>query len=59
MNTRWDGHRSVLCGNYILAVGSRLMAQLRNEEVVIVLSRVLRDLVQGKFVYEEKKSLKS
>ena len=37
-----------MCGDYILAVAAKVLAQIRNEDVLIVLAQVLADLVQGK-----------
>ena len=48
-SSQWDNARSALCGDYILAIGAKVLAQLHNEEVLIVLSQVLADLVHGKF----------
>ena len=49
MNHQWDSSRSVYAGDYILAVASGLMAKIRNEDVLVVLSQVLADLVVGEF----------
>ena len=46
---RWDAVRSAVAGDYIIAVGSKLLAQTRNDEVVKVLAQVLADLVRGNF----------
>lgn len=48
VNQKWDATRSVLCGDYVLAIGAKVLAQLRNEEVLKVLAQVLADLVHGK-----------
>ena len=56
VNHRWDSSRSVYTGDYILAVASDLMAKIRNEEVVIVLSKILADLVVGEFQQLQNKS---
>merc|ERR1712083_494267 len=50
VNTRWDIKKSVMCGDYVLAVGARLLASIGDQEVVIILSQVLADLVQGEFM---------
>nr|CAG4644033.1 EOG090X07PD [Lepidurus arcticus] len=42
--------KAVMSGDYIIAVAARMLAQLRNDEVVIILSYVLRDLVNGEFM---------
>ena len=49
INVKWDCGKSTMCGDYVLAVGARVLAQLRNEEVLRVLSQVLEDLVTGEF----------
>ena len=49
VNRQWDACKSTLAGDYILAVASKIMAQIRHEEVLIVLSQVLADLVRGEF----------
>ena len=36
-----------MTGDYIMSVSSRLLSQLRNEDVVIILSQVLEDRVRG------------
>ena len=48
INKKWDACSSTYAGDYILAVGSKILAQIRHEEVLIVLAQVLADLVQGK-----------
>ena len=48
VNRKWDISRSAMCGDYILAVGAKLLAQLHNEQVLRVLAQVLADLVHGK-----------
>ncbi|KAK3859078.1 hypothetical protein Pcinc_034771 [Petrolisthes cinctipes] len=39
-----------MAGDYILSVASTMLARIRNEEVLVVLSQVLADLVQGEFM---------
>jgi len=55
VNLNWDARKSTLAGDYILAVGARLMAEIKNTEVTVVLSQVLADLVQGEFQQLETK----
>ena len=38
-----------MCGNYIVGVCSKIMAQIGNPRVIMVLSQVLADLVNGEF----------
>jgi geranylgeranyl pyrophosphate synthase len=49
INHRWNDSKSALVGDYILAVGSQVLARIRHEEVVIVLAQVLADLVKGTY----------
>ena len=42
-------------GDFILAVGSRLLSQVGDKEVVVILSQVLADLVQGEFMQLQNK----
>jgi len=49
INRRWDALQSSYAGVYILAVSSRILAQIRNQEVLVVLSQVLENLVRGEF----------
>lgn len=44
--------QAILVGDYILSVSSLLLAQLRNEEVVKILSQVIEDLVRGKQILD-------
>merc|ERR1740129_1540238 len=50
VNMRWDIKKSVMCGDYVLAVGARLLAQVGDPDVVIILSQVPADPVQGEFM---------
>jgi len=47
VNLAWDPLRSTFCGDYIIAVSSKLLSTTGNEDVIELLSRVLSDLVQG------------
>jgi len=40
VNSNWDARKSTFAGDYILAVGSRLMAEIESAEVTVVLSQV-------------------
>ena len=44
---RWDITRSTFAGIDVLAVGARVLAQMRDEHVLRVLSQVVHDLVLG------------
>lgn len=50
VNVEWNNQKSTMCGDYILAVGSKLLAQVGNKDVLEILSQVLTDLVQGEFM---------
>lgn len=49
INARWDARRSTFTGDFVLAVSSRMMAEIDSKEVTQILSQVLSDLVQGEF----------
>merc|ERR1719188_530301 len=55
VNVRWDTRRSTMAGDYILGVGSRILSQVGDAEVVVILSQVLADLVQGEFMQLQNK----
>merc|ERR1719450_1188334 len=55
VNVRWDIRRSTMAGDYILGVGSRILSQVGDPEVVVILSQVLADLVQGEFMQLQNK----
>merc|ERR1719423_298073 len=55
VNVRWDIRRSTMAGDYILGVGSRILSQVGNPDVVVILSQVLADLVQGEFMQLQSK----
>jgi len=50
VNLTWNNQKSTMCGDYILAVSSNLLAKIGNSEVLEILSQVLADLVQGEFM---------
>ena len=52
MNVKWDirFRRSTMGVDFILAVGSRMLSQVGDKEVVGILSQVLTDLVQEEFL---------
>merc|ERR1719312_668444 len=59
VNVRWDIKRSTMAGDYILGVGSRILAQIGEPDVVVILSQVLADLVQGEFMQLQSKQEES
>ncbi|KAI0981038.1 hypothetical protein GJ496_011900 [Pomphorhynchus laevis] len=50
VRSKWGSKKAILTGDYILAVASRLLAGLRNPDVIILLARVIEDLVTGEFM---------
>ncbi|XP_063840864.1 all trans-polyprenyl-diphosphate synthase PDSS1-like [Scylla paramamosain] len=50
VNNLYGQRKAVMAGDYILSVASTMLARIRNEEVIVVLSQVLSDLVQGEFM---------
>ncbi|XP_044750632.1 all trans-polyprenyl-diphosphate synthase PDSS1 [Coccinella septempunctata] len=50
VNVMWNQKKVTMAGDYILAVASMLIAKLRNNDVTLVLSQVVNDLVQGEFM---------
>jgi len=55
INTEWDTKRSTMAGDFILGTGSRILAQIGEPDVVVILSQVLADLVQGEFMQLQNK----
>ena len=49
VNRQWDACKSTLAGDFTLAVASKIMAQIKHEEVLLVLYQALADLVRGEF----------
>merc|ERR1711915_189855 len=54
-----DIKRSTMAGDYILGVGSRILSQVGDPDVVVILSQVLADLVQGEFMQLQSKQEES
>ena len=40
INTQWDTRKSTMAGDFVMAVGSRILAQVRNPDVVVILRSV-------------------
>jgi len=49
VNKRFNPSRSIFAGDYILGVSAKLLAQTGNPDVVIAMSQILADLVNGEF----------
>lgn len=50
VNALWNHKKVTMTGDYILSVASIMIARLGNNEVTIILSQILADLVQGEFM---------
>ncbi len=50
VNSQWGCHKAVLAGDYVLAVASKALAQLGNNQVVESISLILDDLVKGELM---------
>lgn len=50
VNVVWNHKKVTMAGDFILAVASIMIARLRNNDVTLVLSQVITDLVQGEFM---------
>ncbi|KAK4880876.1 hypothetical protein RN001_004195 [Aquatica leii] len=49
-NVLWSHKKVTMAGDFILAIASMMIAKLRNDDVTLVLSQVVTDLVQGEFM---------
>lgn len=50
VNVMWNHKQVTMAGDFILAVASMMIARLKNDDVTLVLSQVVTDLVQGEFM---------
>ncbi|XP_038046592.1 all trans-polyprenyl-diphosphate synthase PDSS1-like [Patiria miniata] len=50
INEKWGQKKSILAGDFVLSVSSKVLARIGNEEVVLILSQVIDDLVRGEFM---------
>ncbi|KAF7281663.1 decaprenyl diphosphate synthase subunit 1 qless [Rhynchophorus ferrugineus] len=50
VNVMWNHKKVTMAGDFILAVASMMIARLKNDDVTLVLSQVVSDLVQGEFM---------
>ncbi|XP_067619434.1 all trans-polyprenyl-diphosphate synthase PDSS1 isoform X1 [Eurosta solidaginis] len=50
VNALWNHKKVTMAGDYILSVASIMIARLKSDDVTIVLSQILTDLVQGEFM---------
>ncbi|XP_019767846.1 all trans-polyprenyl-diphosphate synthase PDSS1 [Dendroctonus ponderosae] len=50
VNVMWNHKQVTMAGDFILAIASMMIARLKNNEVTLVLSQVVTDLVQGEFM---------
>lgn len=49
-NVLWSHKKVTMAGDFILAIASMMIAKLKNDDVTLVLSQVVTDLVQGEFM---------
>ncbi|XP_070536035.1 all trans-polyprenyl-diphosphate synthase PDSS1-like isoform X2 [Ptychodera flava] len=50
VNNIWGQTKSIFAGDYVISTASMMLAKLGNEDVVILLSQVIDDLVRGEFM---------
>ncbi|KAK3106424.1 hypothetical protein FSP39_019693 [Pinctada imbricata] len=50
VDKKWGEKKAITAGDYILSVSSIQLAQIRNKDVVQILSQVIDDLVKGEFM---------
>lgn len=50
VNILYGQRKSILAGDFILSRASQMLARLENEEILVVLSHILLDLVRGEFM---------
>ena len=59
VNALWSQKKVAMAGDFIIAVASMMIARLKNDDVTIVLSQVITDLVQGEFMQLSSKELEN
>ncbi|XP_076309407.1 decaprenyl diphosphate synthase subunit 1 qless isoform X1 [Tachypleus tridentatus] len=50
VNLIWGQKKAILAGDFILSKAAKILAKVGSEEVILMLSEVLLDLVQGEFM---------
>ncbi|CAO1422161.1 unnamed protein product [Diamesa serratosioi] len=50
VNVIWNHKKVTQAGDYVLAIASMMLSRLKHDEVTLMLSQVLNDLVQGEFM---------
>ncbi|CRK89963.1 CLUMA_CG003691, isoform A [Clunio marinus] len=50
VNVIWNHKKVTQAGDYVLAIASIMLSRLKHDEVTLMLSQVLNDLVQGEFM---------
>lgn len=50
VNVLYGQRKSILAGDYILSRASQLLARLGDEDILVILSHILLDLVRGEFM---------
>jgi len=49
VNKIFTAKKATFAGDYIIAIASKLISQIRNEDVTVAVSQILADLVRGEF----------
>ena len=52
-NIKWGVCPAVMAGNYIIAASSQLLASFNNDQVTIIISRIIEDLIHGELCQME------
>ncbi|XP_011203571.2 all trans-polyprenyl-diphosphate synthase PDSS1 [Bactrocera dorsalis] len=50
VNALWNHKKVTMAGDYVLSIASIMIARLKSDDVTIILSQILTDLVQGEFM---------
>ncbi|XP_037027556.1 decaprenyl-diphosphate synthase subunit 1 [Bradysia coprophila] len=50
VNVLWNHRKVTMTGDYILSIASIMISRLKNDDVTLILSQILTDLVQGEFM---------
>ncbi|KAG8249173.1 Decaprenyl-diphosphate synthase subunit 1 [Homalodisca vitripennis] len=49
-NVLWNPRQVTMAGDFILAVSSMMIARLKNDDITLILSKVVTDLIQGELM---------
>ncbi|KAJ6638520.1 All trans-polyprenyl-diphosphate synthase PDSS1, partial [Pseudolycoriella hygida] len=50
VNVLWNHRKVTMTGDFILSIASIMISRLKNDDVTLILSQILTDLVQGEFM---------